>query len=137
VQGNDLSHLIRNPLIIYSILAFYGFLTLMVIAYVHVKFRTASKGLKLLQTEWSKAQSNHDTIVGAAQEKLSKLSNVTAFSRPTPAVPTLKTGNIGFEMRHQIVGMAKRGMKAADIARSCGLQEGEVEVILGMVRLER
>jgi hypothetical protein len=125
----------RNPLLVYLCLALYGILTVMLIAYVHAKFRTASKVLKLLQTEWKSAESNHATFVGAAQEKLSQLS---VPSRPAPAAtPTTRTGNIGFEMRHQIVMMAKRGMKTYDIARTCGMPEGEIEVILGMVRLER
>ena len=31
--------------------------------------------------------------------------------------------------------MAKRGIGITDIARNCGLHEGEVEVLLGMARL--
>ena len=133
MQASDLSLSIRNTIFVYSALALYGLLTVVLIAYVHAKFRTAAKSLKLVQSEWQTAQSKHDTFVGDAQEKLSKL-------RATPAAATVlppRTSAIGPDARRQIVAMAKRGMKTNDIARNCGLHEGEVEVILGMARLER
>ena len=133
MPASDLSLSIRNTIFVYSALALYGLLTVVLIAYVHAKFRTAAKSLKLVQSEWQTAQSKHDTFVGDAQEKLSKL-------RATPAAATVlppRTSAIGPDARRQIVAMAKRGMKTNDIARNCGLHEGEVEVILGMARLER
>jgi hypothetical protein len=133
VLVNDLSLSIRNPVLIYSFLAVYGLLTLLLITYVRAKFRTAERALRLLHTEWESAESQHTTIVGAAQEKLSKLSapgqSASAFVK--------KTGAIGTEMRNQIVVMAKGGIDPADIARTCNLQEGEVEVILGIARLQK
>jgi hypothetical protein len=33
--------------------------------------------------------------------------------------------------------MAKRGVGAGDIARTVGLKEGEIEVVLGIARLKR
>ena len=53
--GNDLNLSIRNPILIYSFLALYGLLTVVILTYVHAKFRVASKTLKLLQTEWMSA----------------------------------------------------------------------------------
>jgi hypothetical protein len=117
--------------LVYSFLGVYGLLMLWLIAYVHARFRTAAKMLKLLQAEWQSAESKHSDFVGIAQERLTKLS-----ARP-PATPLARTGGIGFDLRNQIVAMAKRGIKANDIARNCGLQEGEVDVILGMARLKR
>jgi hypothetical protein len=132
VLANDLNLSIHNPILIYSFLAAYGLLTVLILTYVHSRFRVAAKTLNLLQTEWQKAQSTHAGFVGAAQEQLSKL----AAPKPAPAVAVGNTG-VNFDKRNQVVAMAKRGVAAPEIARSCGLNEGEVEIVLGMVRLQR
>ena len=129
--ANDLSLSIRNPILIYSFLALYGFLTVLILTYVHARFRVATKTLKLLQAEWSGAESRHANFVGAAQEHLSKL----ALPAPAVAATVATTAAVGFDTRNQVVTMAKRGMVITDIARICGLHEGEVEVLLGMARL--
>ena len=134
--ANDLSLSVRNPILIYSFLALYGILTVLTLAYVHAKFRVATKTLKLLQTEWSSAESTHASFVGIAQEHLSKLSGPRP-SVPVAPAPMARTASVGFDIRNQIVSMAKRGIGIADIARNCGLYEGEVEVVLGMARLQQ
>jgi hypothetical protein len=131
VLVNDLNLSIRNPLLVYSFLALYGVMMLMLIAYVHAKFRTAAKALKRLQTDWDSASSSHQDFVGIARERLAKLQTA-----PTQA-PTPRHSAIGVDIRHQIVAMSKRGTAIQDIARTCGLQESEVDVILGMARLQR
>ena len=120
-------------MLIYSFLALYGLLTVLIITYVHAKFRFATKTLKMLQTEWSSAESKHANFVGIAQEQLSKLT-VPAPAPVLPA-PVARTASVGFDVRNQVVTMAKRGIAITDIARNCGLHEGEVEVLLGMARL--
>ena len=130
--ANDLNLSLHNPILIYSFLAAYGLLTVTILMYVHSKFRVAAKILNLLQTEWTKAQSTHADFVGAAQQQLTKL----AAPKPTPAVAARNVG-VDFDKRNQVVAMAKRGIAAPEIARSCGLSEGEVEIVLGMVRLQR
>ena len=133
VQASDLSLSIHNPLLVYGLLALYGLLTLLLMSYVRSKFQAAAKALAKLQADWQSAQSNHASFIGVAQEKLSKLS-----AAPTPAAAAApKSGALGLEMRTQIVSMAKRGMRTLDIARACGLTEGEAEVVLSMARLER
>jgi hypothetical protein len=131
--ANDSSLSIHNPILIYSFLALYGVLTVVLITYVHAKFRTATKTLKLLEAEWQTAESRHAGFVGVAQERLSKLAEAP---RAMPQLPDRHTA-VGFDLRNQVVAMAKRGIAATDIARSCGLSEGEVEVVLGMVRIQR
>lgn len=132
MPANDLNLSIRNPILIYSFLALYGLLTVLILTYVHAKFRVATKTLKLLQTEWSSAESKHAHFVGIAQEQLSKLS------APGPAAaPVVPNAAVGFDIRNQVVTMAKRGIALADIARNCGLHEGEIEVLLGMARLTK
>lgn len=131
--ANDLSLSIRNPIVVYSFLALYGLIMLMLVAYVHAKFRTAAKTLKGLQSAWQNAESTHADFVGIARERLSKLSVPAPAATPTRG----RSGGIGGDIRNQIVAMAKRGSAVNDIARTCGLQEGEVDVILGMSRLQR
>jgi len=134
VLANDLSLSIRNPILIYSFLALYGLLTVLILTYVHAKFRVANKTLKLLQTEWTNAESTHATFVGAAQEQLAKLA---VPAPPVMAVPSARSASVGFDLRNQVVTMAKRGIGIADISRNVGLHEGEVEVLLGMARLTK
>jgi hypothetical protein len=131
VLANDLSLSIHNPILVYSLFAVYGLMMLLLLTYVHMKFRTASKTLKMLQVEWKSAESQHSSFVGAAQQRLSKLA------APAPVAALGRSAGIGFDIRNQIVSMAKRGISINDIARNCGLQEGEVDVILGMTRLKR
>src|SRR5712692_10480746 len=83
VLANDLNLSIHNPILIYSFLALYGMLTVLILTYVHAKFRTATKTLKLLTTEWQGAESRHAGFVGAAHEQLSKLT----VAAPVPARP--------------------------------------------------
>jgi hypothetical protein len=88
--------------------------------------------LKRLQTDWQNAASTHEDFVGMARERLSKLSSAA----PAVAASVARKSAIGADIRNQIVAMARRGTAVKDIARTCGLQEGEVEVILGMARLK-
>jgi hypothetical protein len=132
VLANDLSPLIHNPIVVYSFLGLYGLLLLLLIAYVHTRFRRAAKALKLLQTEWSSAESKYSNFVGMAQEQLSKLSAPAA-----KAAPLARPAGLAPDVHNRVVSMANRGIALTDIAQSCSLQEGEVDVILGMARLER
>jgi hypothetical protein len=119
-------------MLIYVFLALYGVLTVVILTYVHSKFRLATRALQLLQTEWQTAESRHAGFVGAAKEQLSKL----AEPAPAPALP-LRKADVNGNVRHQVVAMAKRGIGPIEIGRSCGLHEGEVEVVLGMARLQK
>jgi len=135
VLANDLSLSIRNPILIYSFLALNGLLTVLIVTYVHVKFRAATRALKSLQSEWTSAESTHSSFVGVAQEQLARLA---APPKPTiTALPAARGASVGFDVRNQVVAMAKRGIEIAVIARNCGLHEGEVEVLLGMARLTK
>jgi hypothetical protein len=109
--------------------------TVLIVAYVYAKFRAATKALKSLQTEWTNAESAHASIVGAAQMQLAKLA--APPPRPIMPTPSSRGASVGFDVRNQVVTMAKRGIGIADISRNCGLHEGEVEVLLGMARLAK
>jgi hypothetical protein len=129
VQANDLNLSIHSPILIYSFLALYGLLTILILVYVQTKFRSATKILEILQTEWDTADSRHAGFVGKAQEQIAKL----AAPAPSPSKPA----SINFDMRNQVVAMGKKGFTAIDIAKTCGLQEADVEVLLGMTRLQQ
>jgi len=137
VLANDLNLSIRNPILVYSFLAMYGLLTVLILTYVQSRFRVAAKTLKMLQTEWISAESKHASMVDVAQEQLSKLSipAPAAPAAPPSQMQLMRHPAVSFDTRNQIVTMAKRGMSICDIARNCGLHEGEVEVLLGMARL--
>ena len=129
MQANALNLSIHNPILIYSFLALYGLLTVTILVYVQTKFRYATKVLRILQTEWDAAESRHAGFVGKAQEQIAKISvPVAAPSKPAP---------VSFDTRNQVVAMGKKGFTAIDIAKTCGLQEGDVEVLLGMARLQK
>ncbi len=131
MQANDLSLSVHNPMLIYTVLALYGLLTITVLAYVRTRFRTATGILKTLQVEWDNAESRHAGFVGKAQEQIAKLAV------PAPVVAAVKNVGLSFDLRNQVVAMGKKGFKSLEIARSCGLHEGEVDVLLSMARLQK
>ncbi len=131
MQANDLSLSAHNPMLIYTVLALYGLLTIAVLAYVRTRFRTATGILKTLQVEWDNADSRHAGFVGKAQEQIAKLAV------PAPVVAAVKNVGLSFDLRNQVVAMGKKGFKSLEIARSCGLHEGEVDVLLSMARLQK
>jgi hypothetical protein len=131
MSANNLT-LSMHDSIIYSLLVLYGLLMVLILTYVHGKLRTAAKALKLLEAECQKAESRHAGLVGAAQEQLSRL----AAAQPARTLPIYRT-SVNFDLRNQILAMAKRGIAGPEIARSCRLDESEVEVVLGMVRIQR
>lgn len=130
MQANDLNLSVHNPILIYSFLALYGLLTVVLLVYVQSKFRYATKVLRVLQTEWDSAESRHAGFVGRAQEQIAKLA-VPAVAAP------VKSASINFDTRNQVVAMGKKGFTATEIAKTCGLQEGDVEVLMGMSRLQK
>jgi hypothetical protein len=133
--ANDLSLSIHSPILIYSFLALYSLLTVLILTYVHSRFRVAARILKALQAEWTSAESAHATLVGTAQEQLAKLT----VSAPPPvlALTAARTRPVGHDVRNHVVAMARRGIGIAHIARSSGLNEGEVDVLLSMARLTK
>jgi hypothetical protein len=106
-------------------------MTITLALYVQQKFRHAAKVLQALQTEWSSADTRHAGFVGRAQEQIAKLS------APAPAAKPVKTSTVSLDIRNQVIAMGKKGFTAPEIAKTCGLQEGDVEVLLGMARLQK
>jgi hypothetical protein len=99
------------------------------VAYVHSKFRNAGRSLQALQAEWQNAESKHTGFVGKAQEQIARLA--------IPAAQPQRTASLTLDTRRQVLAMGKRGVNVSEIARSCGMPEGDVDVLLGMSRLQR
>ena len=126
--AKDLNPLMLNPIVIYTALAVHGLILMLVVAYVHSKFRTAGRSLNALKVEWNTAESKHSGFVGKAQEQISKLAE---------SAPPARSSAVTVDTRRQVLAMGKRGIGTSDIARSCGMPEGDVDVLLGMSRLQR
>src|SRR3954471_8190698 len=97
VLVNDSSLSVHNPVLIYTFLAVYGLLTILVLTYVYAKFRFTAKTLSVLTAEWKAAEAVHAGFVGTAQEQISKLA--------VPVAPAVKPATVGGDMRKQVVAM--------------------------------
>jgi hypothetical protein len=127
---NELVRLMNNPIVIYVLLGLYGVLLLFLFSYVRNKFKKSARLLDALKKEWDSADSRHAGFVDHAQEQITRLA----------AHPKQNTEagqeRVNRDIRNQVVTMGKKGISTADIARSCGLPEGEVDVLLGLSRMQ-
>jgi hypothetical protein len=131
VSASSLSML--NPIIVNLELGLYGLLFAGIFLYIHRKFRKSGKLLRELQKEWARAEAAHAELLKDIHQRLATLTVETAAARPfAPEAPPV-TSNV----RNQVTSMGRRGMAASEIASSCGLPEGEVDVLLGMSRLKK
>jgi hypothetical protein len=122
-----------NPIIVNLELGLYGLLFVSVFIYVHRKFRKAADLLQDMQKEWAKAEAAHSRLLEAVQKSL---AGMTLESGAAPSF-AVEFATVTPDLRNQVSAMGRRGIPAAEIARSCGLPEGEVDVLLGMSRLQR
>lgn len=126
-----------NPVIVYSTLALYGLLFAAMFLYLHGRFRAASRALGFLKKDWATAQTEHTGLVEVARKRLAGLTN------PEPPPPKVVTPVattrllLNPDTRSQVVAMGKRGLATSEIAKSTGLPEGEVDVLLGLARMQR
>ena len=134
-NGFSLSTL--NPVIVYSTLALYGLLFAAMFLYLHGRFRAASRALGFLKKDWASAQTEHTGLVEMARRRLTGLTapETPAPKTPSPMAPVRQPVNA--DTRSQVVAMGKRGLGTSEIARSTGLPEGEVDVLLGLARMQR
>jgi DNA-directed RNA polymerase specialized sigma24 family protein len=133
VSANALSQLTLNPIIVYATLGLYGLLFAFMFLYVHNRFRASTKILALLKTDWAAAESTHADLVGTAQEKIARL----AVEIPVKAQSQQAARTVTSDTRTQVVSMGKRGLGVAEISRTTGMPEGEVDVLLGLARMQR
>lgn len=134
MSANALNQLTLNPIIVYATLALYGLLFVYMFLFLHNRFKTSSRVLSLLKNDWADAESKHAGLVETAQDRISRLS-VQIPARAQAQTPVIKT--VTSDTRTQVVAMGKRGLGVAEIARNTGLPEGEVDVLLGLARMQR
>ena len=96
------------------------------------KFRRTSRLFEKFQQQWAAAESSHKTLLAEAHERV---SNIT-----TPPPDTLafhpRRPSLSSEARNHVVAMSKNGLPADEIARTCGIPENAVNVVLGFARLQ-
>jgi hypothetical protein len=136
VSANASSLLTLNPIIVNMELGLYGLLFVCIFIYVHMKFRKADRLLKELKKEWDGAESKHTGLIQFAQHRIARLDAAPAVVKPFP-VPPLTSQGVPPDIRNQVTAMGRRGIPVSEIARSCGLPEGEVDVLLSMARMQR
>jgi len=101
-----------------------------------MKFRKADRVLKALKKEWDGAASNHAGLLQVAQHRITRIGDESVVAKPFAAVQSAPQA-VTPDTRSQITAMGRRGIPVSDIARSCGLPEGEVDVLLSMARMQR
>lgn len=135
-MANASSLFTLNPIIVNLELGLYGLLFVGIFIYVHMKFRKADRLLRGLKNEWEGAESKHAGLLQVAQHRISRLGAKSEVSVPGSAVPSVPQA-VPPDTRNQITAMGRRGIPVSEIARSCGLPEGEVDVLLSMARMQR
>jgi hypothetical protein len=121
-----------NPIVVYGVLAFYGIVIFAVLLYVYNKFSGAARLLESLRKDWESAETTHKDMLAQAKEHVSKLT-------PAPAAlnAAATARSVNFDTRHQVMAMGRKGFQTADIARACAMPEADVDVLLGLARIQR
>jgi hypothetical protein len=99
--------------------------------YFHLRTRAVDQVFRTLKKEWTEAESRHVGLFRNAQASLNRLGTDKPKAEIQPQTA------ISVDVRNQVAAMAKKGLTVLDISRSCGLPEGEVDVLLGLARLKR
>ena len=125
--------LTANPIVIYSVLGFYGLINVAVLLYLYRKFSGTKLLLDSLKKDWESAEENHSKLLKQAKDHVSKL----APAAPSSANSSLTARSVTFDTRNQVIAMGRKGFAAADIARACAMPEADVDVLLGLARIQR
>ena len=126
--------LMANPIVIYSTLGFYGLIIAAVILYVYRKFSGTNLLLESLKKDWESAENSHSTMLKQAKEHVSKLAVAPAAS---PALVPAAKRSVTFDTRNQVIAMGRKGLTTSDISRACAMPEADVDVLLGLGRIQR
>jgi hypothetical protein len=126
--------LIANPIVIYSTLGFYGLIIVAVLLYVYRKFSGATLLLESLRKDWETADLDHTNLLKQAKEHVSKLAPQPS---PSGALAVAGPRSVNFDTRNQVIAMGRKGFTAADISRACAMPESDIDVLLGLARLQR
>jgi hypothetical protein len=122
-----------NPIVVYSVLGFYGILMSAALLYVYQKFSSANRFLCALKNDWETAQASHSDLLSEAKDKVSKLApQPVAATTPSP-----RPRVVSFDTRNQVMSMGRKGLGASDIAQAFAMSEAEVDVLLGLARIQQ
>jgi hypothetical protein len=102
-----------------------------IVAYIW-KFRKAGRLFESFQRQWTAAAADHKTLLTEAQERVNSLT----APRPETLVFQTRRPQLISDARNHVVAMAKKGASPDEIARTCGLPENAVHVMLGFARLQ-
>jgi hypothetical protein len=116
-------------MIVYLLFAIYGVALVFVLAFVHARFRAANRLLRTLKKDWESAGSKYAEFIVQAKEKIAALE-------PVPAARSNSESVINDDLRSRVLEMASEGASTAHIARTSGLSEGEIHVLLGLARIQ-
>ena len=126
--------LTANPIVIYSVLGFYGLINVAVLLYLYRKFSGTKLLLDSLKKDWESAEQNHSKLLKQAKDHVIKLAPSVA---PSSAMSSMTARSLTFDTRNQVIAMGRKGFAAADIARACAMPEADVDVLLGLARIQR
>ncbi len=116
---------------IYLALALCGLAIIFLTIHVQYRFACARGALTTLNREWENAEAQFTNLAEIAQQKIGRLENV-----PGGAISQEPGASIDSGIRNQVTAMSRSGAAARDIARTAGLNEADIDVILGMSRVE-
>ena len=126
-----------SMIVIYA-LAAQAVLFALLLSFLYFRIGSTNRLLLTFQKNWSSAEANHKTLVDEAREKLTEFSSAaSAAPEAKQFAITPKRGSLSSEIRTQVLALAKKGFAAADIARTCGLPESDIGVLVGLARLQK
>ena len=120
--------------IIFAVLAIYGFAMALGLFYGDRRFRRAGKILDALQREWVDAESSHTNLMSTARERVSRFA---WGAEGSTGIPALARTPVSFDLRNQVVAMARKGASPLEISRICAIPLPDIDVLLGMARIEK
>jgi len=123
-----------SMIVIYA-LAAQAVLFALLLSFLYFRLGSTNRLLLTFQKNWSSAEANHKTLVDEAREKLTEFSSAAPQAKQFAITP--KRGSLSSEIRTQVLSLARKGFAAADIARTCGLPESDIGVLLGFARLQK
>jgi hypothetical protein len=121
-------------IVIYALAAQAVFFALL-LSFLYFRLGSTNRLLLTFQKNWDSAEADHKTLVDEAREKLTEFS--TSAPQPKPFAITPKRGSLSSEIRSQVLALGKKGFTTADIARSSGLPESDIGVLLGLARIQK
>ena len=122
--------LIIDPRLLLGLFVVQGIALMSVLGYVWTRFRKTRLVIGAFQQQWEFAESNHKSLLVQARER------VNSFSQPAPTQPIPGRLPLTAETRNHVAAMGRNGVSATEIARTCGIPENAVSVLLGFAQLK-